>query len=336
MRRPTMKDIADAAGVSRGAASFALNDRPGVSEETRARVKRVAKEMGWTPSPAALALSSRRARAVGLVIARPADSFASEGFFLRFISGVESVLQPLGLALVLQIVPDLEAELAVCRQWWAEGRVDGLLLVDPRPEDPRPELLAEVGLPGVVVGGSMRPPLLSGLATDDEGPMRAIVEHLAGQGHRRLAYVIGFGELNHTQDRSRSLRSAAEEIGVEVVESGVTGFTEDAGFRETEVLVGEDRRPTAIIYDNEILALGGLAAVHSLGLKSPDDVALVSCEDSPVCRVVQPPITALVRDPAALGVRATELLLDLVNGGEPTETREDTPQLVVRGSSSAG
>lgn len=94
MDRTTIKDIARVAGVSPGAVSFALNDKPGVSDSTRARVKAVAKDLGWRPNVAARALSANRAGAVGLVIARDDRSFAGEGFFLHLIAGMEEILTP--------------------------------------------------------------------------------------------------------------------------------------------------------------------------------------------------------------------------------------------------
>ncbi|GAA1391378.1 LacI family DNA-binding transcriptional regulator [Luteococcus peritonei] len=327
-----MKDIAREAGVSRGAVSFALNDRPGVSEETRRRVKQVAAEMGWSPSAAALALSSRQARAVGLVIASSNDSFASESFFLRLISGIERSLQPLNFSLVLQVVPDLEAEAAACRTWWAEGRVDGVLLVNPQLDDPRAALMAELGMPGVVVGGSWPGERLAGLPTDDRGAMRQVVEHLAAQGHRRVAYVLGRGGLDHTRVRQEVFEQVAHAAGLHPEVSAFTDVTEDSGRRETARLLQLDARPTAIVYDNEILALGGMAGVQAAGLACPDDVAIVSCEDSPICRVVQPGITSLVRDPALLGQMATDRLLELLAGQPPTEGPAPTPELAVRAS----
>lgn len=333
MRRPTINDIAREAGVSRGAVSFALNDRPGVSEATRERVKQVAAELGWTPSPAALALSSRRARALGLVIARDTDEFAGEGFFLKLIGGIERVLQPRGLALVLQIVPDEAAEQATYRAWWAEGRVDGVLLLDPRQGDARPAQLGELGLPGVLVGGEAQPPMVSGLVTADAAAMAQVVEHLHEQGHRHVAYVVGLGQLLHTCERTRALGETAARHGMRVTESGFTDFTEDAARRETSALLAQDERPTAIIYDNEVLAMGGLAALHRAGLSCPDDVAVVSFEDSPLCRAVQPGITALVRDPALLGTLATQLLLEAIDGAEVSSVVAPAPVLEVRESS---
>ncbi|WP_143587850.1 LacI family DNA-binding transcriptional regulator, partial [Streptomyces alboverticillatus] len=151
-RRPTMKDIARRAGVSESAVSFALNDRPGVSDATRERVRRVAEQLGWRPSTAARALSGEGAATVGLVLARPARTLGVESFFLQLLSGVQETLVGHGLGLLFQVVEDLDAECAVHRRWWAEHRVDGLLVVDPRDGDPRPALLAELGLPAVIVG----------------------------------------------------------------------------------------------------------------------------------------------------------------------------------------
>ncbi|MCQ8208073.1 LacI family transcriptional regulator, partial [Cutibacterium acnes subsp. acnes] len=118
MDRTTIKDIARVAGVSPGAVSFALNDKPGVSDSTRARVKAVAKDLGWRPNVAARALSANRAGAVGLVIARDDRSFAGEGFFLHLIAGMEEILTPARTALVLQLVASREEECEVHRQWW--------------------------------------------------------------------------------------------------------------------------------------------------------------------------------------------------------------------------
>ena len=156
-RRPTIKDIARRAGVSESAVSFALNDRPGVSQDTRARVRQVAEELGWQANSAARALSGERAGCAGLVLARPAQTLGVESFFLQLVSGIQEVLSARKIALLFQVVEDLDAECALYRRWWAERRVDGVLVVDPRTDDPRPELLASLGLPAVAIGGLAAP-----------------------------------------------------------------------------------------------------------------------------------------------------------------------------------
>ena len=129
-RRATIKDIAERAGVSKGAVSYALNGRPGVSDETRTRILAIADELGWYPNRAARALSASRADACGLVLARPATTIALEPFFMEFIAGVEAQLSPRSIGLTLQLVDSVEEEIEVYRRWFGEHRVDGVFVVD--------------------------------------------------------------------------------------------------------------------------------------------------------------------------------------------------------------
>jgi DNA-binding LacI/PurR family transcriptional regulator len=118
LKRPTIADIAEAAGVSKGAVSYALNGKPGVSDRTRARILEIAGRMGWHPSSAARALSEGRTGAVGLVVGRPAWVLGVEPFFMQLISGVEAGLAASGTALLLQVTQDARAEEAAYRRWW--------------------------------------------------------------------------------------------------------------------------------------------------------------------------------------------------------------------------
>src|SRR6185436_13274566 len=105
-RRPTIADVARRAGVSATAVSFAVNDRPGVSPETRERILAVARELGWRPSASARALTEARTRAIGLVLARDPGQLELDAFFVRFLSGLERTLSPADYALLLQLVPE--------------------------------------------------------------------------------------------------------------------------------------------------------------------------------------------------------------------------------------
>src|SRR5918994_7821858 len=127
-RRVTISDIAERAGVSKGAVSYALNGRPGVSDRTRERILEIARELGWYPNRAARALSVERADACGLVLARPARTIALEPFFMEFIAGVESELATRSVALTIQLVRDVDEEIAVYRRWGG-GQRGGCVLM---------------------------------------------------------------------------------------------------------------------------------------------------------------------------------------------------------------
>lgn len=331
MDRTTIKDIARVAGVSLGAVSFALNDKPGVSDSTRARVKAVAKDLGWRPNVAARALSANRAGAVGLVIARDDPSFAGEGFFLHLIAGMEEILTPARTALVLQLVASREEECEVHRQWWAQRRVDGVVLVDPARNDPRWPLMAEIKMPCTVVGAMSDTPL-PGVHIDDAAAAGNVVTHLINQGHRRIAHIGGDPTLEHSMVRRRAFAQEAERLGAVVIEAAATDYSEQSGLRETSALLKIGDRPTAIVYDNEVLTLGGLAAVAEHRLQVPTDISVVSFEDSPACRVMSPGITALRRDPSVLGRDAITMLMGILGGDDVEDVTEQPPELIVRGS----
>lgn len=330
--RVTIKEIARRAGVSKGAVSYALNGQPGVSEATRARVLRVAEELEWVPNRAARLLSAARSETFGLVLARSAKTLSEEPFYMGFVGGVESVLSEKSYALALQVVPDLETELAAYRKWAAERRVDGVIVVDLRVDDPRIALLRKLGLPAVLVGD---PALAGGLTcvwTDSATAMSAAVDHVADLGHQVVARVAGPPEHGHVWIRDQAFAAATERLGLtgQVIH---TDFSGDEGAAATRELMSAEVRPTAIIYDNDLMAVAGLSVVNGLGLRSPDDLTLVAWDDSALCRLTHPTLTAMSHDIVAYGAEVTQRLFDLLDGAEPASHLYSTPTLVVRESS---
>ncbi|WP_431953741.1 LacI family DNA-binding transcriptional regulator [Actinacidiphila sp. bgisy167] len=339
-----MKDIARRAGVSESAVSFALNDRPGVSEATRRRVRQVADQLGWRASTAARALSGEGAATVGLVLARPARTLGVESFFLQFVSGIQEVLSERHLGLLFRVVAGAEEECAVYRGWWAEQRVDGVIVVDPQIGDPRPALLDSLGLPAVVVGGrdvngeprAAAPyPVISSVRVDDAAAMGAVVEYLAGLGHRRVVHVAGLPGLAHTTRRIASLRACAARLGMPGVRSVTTDYSEGQGAEATRLALAGTEPPTAIIYDNDVMAVAGAGVALEMGLTVPRDLSVVAWEDSALCRATHPRLTALDRDATAFGRRAAEELVSLLGGGPARDLPQPMPQLVVRDSTAA-
>ncbi len=333
MARPTIADIARRVGVSKGAVSFALNGRPGVSEATRARILQVADEMNWRPHSAARALGGARAGAVGLVIARPASTLGVEPFFAQLLSGLQARLSTESMAMNLLVVEDSAAEIEIYREWTSAHRVDGFVLVDPTVRDPRFEALEDLGVPAVVLGGPGRFGALSSVWADDREAMLSVVDYLAALGHRRVAHVAGLPGLRHTQRRIRALRDSVRRLGLVGTVSLPTDFSDAEGAAATRALLSRPRRPTAIVYDSDVMALAGLGVAGEMGVRVPGEVSIVSFDDSVLTRVTHPSITSLSRDTIALGGQVAEVLLQVI--ADPALRRDvktATPRLVVRES----
>lgn len=334
MRRPTIADIARRAGVSKGAVSYALNGQRGVSADTRRRVLAIAEEIGWQPNSAARALSGASANAIGLAIRRPAKILGIEPFFMELVSGLEAELSAAGYALMLQVVVDTETELALYRRWWAEHRIDGAIVVDLRDGDSRVVLLEELALPAVIIGGPTGVGSLPHVWADDAVTVTETVGYLAALGHRRIGRVAGLPELLHTRHRDEAFRAAGAEHRIDTSAVTSTDYTGDEGARATRAMLSSAKRPTAILYDNDIMAVAGLSVALEMGLAVPTDLSIVAWDDSPLCQVVRPPLTALTRDIPAYGARAAGLLLDVIAGGVDPEKGIEVahPRLTPRGT----
>ncbi|MFI5844959.1 LacI family DNA-binding transcriptional regulator [Catenuloplanes sp. NPDC051500] len=332
MKRPTIADIARRAGVSKGAVSYALNGQPGVSETTRRRILAIAEEIGFSPSSAARALSGATASAVGLALCRPARTLGVEPFFMELISGVEAELSARSYALTLQVVADPDAELAVYRRWWGERRVDGVLLCDLRVDDRRVAELDRLQLPAVIIGGPDRTGALAGVWSDEAAALTETMEYLVALGHTRIARVGGLPELLHTRVRTDAFLAVRARLGLHETVTVPSDYTGEDGARATRRLLSSTHRPTAVIYDNDVMAIAGLSVAQEMGLTVPGDLSVVAWDDSPLCRLVHPPLTALSRDIPGYGAHAARLLLEAVAGARVTAFQDETAHLTPRGS----
>ena len=177
-QRVSLKDIADELGISQTAVSFAINDRPGVSAETKRRVKEAAAKLGWTPVYAAQALGSSKTMTIGFAPARSAQGLTDETFMLHFMAGVHTSLSPKGYGLLYRPCRSLNEEMSVYRDWASRKRVDGVILVDLRADDPRPKLLKELGVRAVLAGGPDPNNYVPSLSIDDSRTLGTVLVNI--------------------------------------------------------------------------------------------------------------------------------------------------------------
>ncbi|NYI06759.1 LacI family DNA-binding transcriptional regulator [Allostreptomyces psammosilenae] len=270
--------------------------------------------------------------AIGLVLARPPRLLGVEPFFMEFIGGIEEGLVERGMSVLLHVVATQEAEMATYRRWAERRLVDAVVVVNLTVGDRRPHLLRELGLPAVLVGTWEENPAAPAVRSDDAVAVRDALAQLLHLGHRRIARVSGPAALLHTCARTTALVEGCREAGVDepVIVEG--DYSHEAGVRLTTELLRLSPRPTAILYDNDVMAVAGLSAARQLGVPVPEEVSLVAWDDSTLCRLASPALTTMSVDVHQYGLSVAETALELIDGVEVTDRWSPTPRFVPRGS----
>ncbi|WP_235856818.1 LacI family DNA-binding transcriptional regulator [Occultella glacieicola] len=272
--------------------------------------------------------------AVGFMLARPARLLGIEPFHMELIAGIEERLGGEGHSLLLHVVPDIEAEIAVYRRWAEGALVDAVIVTNLLRDDRRLEVLTEIGLPTVVVGGPRRDLPFTNVWIDNAQAMRDAVAHLAGLGHTALARVSGPSGLAHTRARTEAFEQECTARGLTgvVVEAD---YSEESGARATRSLLGRAGAPSAIVYDNDVMAVAGLGVAAELDVAVPGSLSILAWDDSTLCRLASPPLSVMSLDVHGMGALAADCVLNVLAGGPVLSHVAPQPHLVPRGSTAA-
>ncbi|MEV6957709.1 LacI family DNA-binding transcriptional regulator [Streptomyces sp. NPDC051207] len=330
MRPPTIRDVADRAGVSKSLVSLVLRGSGQVRPEKRDAVLRAARELGYRPNAAARSLSEQRTRTVGVLL-----NDLRNPWFADLLDGLNSLLHAAGLHMLL-------ADARLNRRTGQDPagplldlRVDGLVVVGTLPD---PAALGPVAerIPVVVAGAREPvPPGVDVVAGDDEKGARLATEHLLGLGHRRIAHIAGYGAVGEL--RRRSFEAAVRDHGLAggaAVEP--SDMTEEGGYRATVRLLSRPDRPTAVFAVNDIAGVGALSAAGELGLRVPHDLSVVGYDNTSIAQLRHLWLTTVDQAGHAIGRLAARRLLDRFDrpGGEG-RTHLATPTLEARGTTGA-
>ena len=212
------------------------------------------------------------------------------------------------------------------------GAFDGIFLIDLRIEDKRVLVLEELGLPAVVIGGPGHHGRLPAVWSDDASAMAMVVEYLAALGHRRVALVAGPSGFLHTELRGQAFGEVAARLELDSAVTVATDYSPEQGAQATRRLLSGSPRPSAVIYDNDVMAVAGTSVAHEMAVAVPNDLSIVAWDDSVLCEIIHPPLTVLRRDIMAYGARAAERLLALLDGESVGDFEDAMPRLIARGS----
>lgn len=307
-RRPTIKEVSKLAGVSFKTVSRVLNNEKNVSDETRRRVEQVVAELNFRPSLAARTLAGRKSFQVALLYDNP-----SPYYVYHLQAGAQERCHELGYRLLIQPVSADSAELVQeVAALIDETHLDGVILSPPVTESA--ELLAELdcrGLPYVRIEPGIRRSEGRSTTIDDVAAARDLTAHLAGLGHRAIAFITGPENHISSVERLEGYRAALDAHGIAfdpaLVVAGDYSFA--SGREAARRLLARPTRPTAIFAGNDDMAAGALAVAHELDIGVPDQLSIAGFDDSDLAAAVWPPLTTVRQPVRELAWAAADLLL---------------------------
>ena len=309
--KPSLKMIAQALGVHPSTVSRALSGKPGVSEELRSRIIKLAQEMGYFPDSRARSLRQGQTKIIGIVIPDMGNPFFSYAF-----SAMERVLFPLGYSFFLCVTEENNEKERVLLEKLISYKVDGILAA-PVDRVKNTKLYREVqkrGIPVVFFDRRLVTIDTPYVVIDNRGAVTTLIDYLWKKGHRTLGVVTLHKESYTGMERFEAAMKRAKELGMEIKDEWVKDgmSTEMGAYRVTLDLFKNGELPSALFVCNNVMALGVLKALKELKVKIPEDISLVTFDDSFWNQIFEPPITCVAQDPEQLGMIAATMMLDRI------------------------
>jgi LacI family transcriptional regulator len=333
VQTPTLRDVADAAGVHPATASRALNPatRGLVNADTARRVIKVAEGLGYRPNPIARGLKTSKSSTIGLVIPD-----LTNPLFPPIVRGIEDVLEPAGYSgLIVNTDNDLQREQAQI-ELLRSRQVEGLIIATALLEHPLLDRLHREGVPMVMVNRRPEGLDIPSITPDDASGIELAVSHLAALGHRRIAHLAGPSTTSTGMARLRAFRNAVRDRDLDSDPALVVScdsWTEQAGADALRGLLDAGTDLTAVVAGNDLIALGCYDVFAERGIDCPREMSVVGFNDMPFLDKLAPPLTTLAIPHQQIGAEAARMLLDAI--AEPDRAARSVLlplSLVVRGS----
>ncbi len=330
----TLEDIAKQAGVSRSTVSRVLNCQPNVREEVRTRVLSAIEKTGYHPNAAARALASQRSWTIGLVLPHSVSLFFTDPYYPHLTKGIAQGCNLHNYTLALFLVDDKADEEKIFAQVSRNGFLDGVLVQSGHHgEQHIIGRLVDAKIPQVVIGRPYRSDNVSYVDVDNTVAAQNAVTHLIQLGYKRIATITGPTQSTVGMDRKAGYLQALNERGYAVDETLIAegDFTETGGYYAMQSLLAA--KPEAVFAASDIMAIGAMRAAREAGLRIPEDIGFIGFDDLPFATLSSVQLTTVRQPVVQFGVRAVELLVDLIQNGihPPRHIIMDT-KLIIRNS----
>ncbi len=326
----TIIDVAAEANVSYGTVSRVVNNDIHVKPETRDRVQKTMRRLGYVANRQARSLAGGKTNSIGVLVPD-----LGTGYIGEIIRGIDAELGLKDLDLILYTTHRTASKEANYVANLAKGMVDGLLLVLPRSPADFIGILTEGSFPFVLIDHQgIGPDCPAVGAANWQGGFTA-TEYLIKLGHQRIGFITGWMDLGCALDRLDGYRSALRTNhipeGTELIYEGT--FFQPDGFTGASTLLDLQNPPSAIFASNDVMAMGVMDAVRHKGLRVPDDVSVIGFDDIPQASLIRPALTTIRQPLEKMGRVATQLLLELLAQPQKKIGRIELPtELIVRDS----
>lgn len=319
-----IRQLAQHLDISIGTVSRALNSKPDVNEETRKRVLEAAVELGYVPNQSGRSLRQGATHTVGFMLeSGTASALGGDDFFMRVVEGMQAVLRHSHIDLLLLPCGIDEDPYDFLQRMVARRFVDGVVISATKRTDRRIDLLTRSNLPFVALGRSQTGSGYAWLDMDFYGVARDAVKRFAAKGHRRIAVAVPDTDANLTDIFLDGYREGLGANGIAFEEKLVLRVqpSEEGGAEAARRILATVQKPTAILLNDELMAIGLYPALEKAGISPGDDIAVIGFRKSGRTRFLQPELTAYSLSLHDLGVALADALLAEIQGkraGVPT------------------
>ncbi len=331
-----LKDIAQKTNFSVTTVSRALGGYDDVSEETRQTILSVARELGYEPNLVARQLQSQRTDTIG-IIAPMEEVYVSDGYFRELLISLGSAASRKGFDLLFSAHSSFSNEMQAYRKFVGGNRVDGMVIVRTRKDDPRIDYLTRQGCP-FVVQGRLEPDveeLFPYVDLDNRKGVYLLTEHLLQQGHKQIAIILPPIDLAFTEYRLRGYRDALQAYHLSLDEKHIFygDLGQHNGYSITQRIIQHLPYVTAIVACNDLMALGAIQAIQEANMRVGSDIAVVGFDDIPAARLSRPSLTTIHQPINDIGTHLVDILVSHIDGTASEAAQMLlAPQLIVRDS----
>lgn len=318
----SMRDIANACCVSVATVSKALNDHSDIGEDTKARIREMAKQMGYLPNAMARALKTNRTYNIGVMFEDAEGSGLTYDYFSYMLDHFKRAVEEKGydITFLNNRGNTRMSYLEHCRY----RNFDGVFIPCTDFYDPQVLELVRSDIPVVTIDHVFDNCIC--VISDNLDGMKQLVEYAYNQGHRRIAYIHGV-DCSVTRARVSSFYNTCARLGIEVPEE----YVKEAPYRgiqgsmeRTKKMLELRNPPTCIIYPDDLTSYGGMQAIKEMGLRVPEDVSIIGYDGTKIGQMTDPKLTTLHQDTKAMGEKAAEMLIDLIEHPKSTLIRNYT------------